>query len=96
MPCHSYPCVVFTFFSRGKFTTNPRISRMHAKTSAFVWIRGIHGKKGITQRGSGPQPNPKNTSQVRSPDFQSDFFLACSDWGGLHKREAVERNKGSD
>ena len=43
-----------------------------------------------------PQPNPKNTSRVRSPDFQSDFFIAFSDWGGLHKRKTVERNKESD
>jgi hypothetical protein len=50
----------------------------------------------LPQRSSEPQPNPKNTSQVRSPDFQSDFFIALSDWGGLHNRKAVERNKKSD
>jgi hypothetical protein len=28
--------------------------------------------------------------------FQSDFFIGFSDWGGLHKRKTVERNKESD
>jgi hypothetical protein len=50
----------------------------------------------FTARRWGGNQTQKNTSQVRSPDFQSDLFIAVSDWGDLHKRKAVERNKESD